>query len=252
MPFEKSPDLRHLVGALKTRGGHFESHGRECGQRPFITISRQAGAGGRTLARGLVERLNRLAHTSVEDSAVEPSPWQGFDRELVERIAQDHHLSTELIESLEYSSQSWLQELLTGFSLSDSAGAGEVSIVRRMAQTIRALAQAGNVVLVGYGGVFITRDMPCGIHVRVVAPLELRVEWLVKTRGIDAKHARREIEILDAQRDAFFRRYWPKHPLTPELFHLGLNSGLMNEEQMVDCVLPLVKPLLVQQPVAIH
>ncbi|HUO06716.1 MAG TPA: cytidylate kinase-like family protein [Phycisphaerae bacterium] len=254
MVLGKGPDLRQLIGALRTRGGVFESHGEEVSTRPFITISRQAGAGGHTLARGLVERLNRLAHSSmsVEDSTSGAQPWQSFDRELVERIGRDHHLSTELIESLERSSHTWLEEFFRGLGHTDSRVPGELAIVRRAAQTIRALAQGGYVVLVGLGGVFITHNMPGGIHIRVVAPLEARVQWEVKSRNITEKQARREIEIMDAERDAFFRKYWPNKQLAPELFHIALNSGMMNEEQMVDCVLPLVKPLIAGSRTVVH
>jgi cytidylate kinase len=247
MVLGKGPDLRTLIGALRTRGGVFDTHGEEVSTKPFITISRQAGAGGHTLAHGLVERLNRLAHssTSVEESSLGLPTWQCFDRELVERIGRDHHLTTELVQSLEHSSHTWLEDFFRGLGHTDSRIPGELAIVRRAAQTIRALAQGGYVVLVGFGSVFITHGMPGGIHIRVVASLEARVEWEAKSRKVPEKQARREIEIMDAERDAFFRKYWPNKQLAPELFHIALNSGMMNEEQMVDCVLPLVKPLIV-------
>ena len=244
----KSLDFRQLIGDLRTGGGHFESSPSSAGRRPFVTISRQPGAGGETLANALVERLNRLVYTPADEPSMQSALWQSFDRELADRVAHDHHVSRDLIQSLEYSGQSWLQELFTGISLSDSAGAGQMAVVSRLATTVRALAEAGDVVLVGHGSVFITHNIPGGIHVRVVAPMDARIKWTMEHRGLDERHARRDIEILDAQRDAFFRRYWPNQPLAPELFHLALNSGRMDEEQMVDSILPLVKPLVANAP----
>jgi hypothetical protein len=45
--------------------------------QPFVTISRQAGAGGRSFARGLAARLNELDPGGL--------PWTVWDNELVER-----------------------------------------------------------------------------------------------------------------------------------------------------------------------
>src|SRR5438067_6689534 len=50
---------------------------------PAITISRQAAAGAVTIARLLVDELNKNP---------EPSPWAVFDRNLVEKVLEDHEL----------------------------------------------------------------------------------------------------------------------------------------------------------------
>ena len=50
-----------------------------------------------------------------------------------------------------------------------------ISIVNNDINGVRALAEVGRVIIVGRGGVFITRDLPGGIHVRLVAPREWRV-----------------------------------------------------------------------------
>src|SRR5579864_8666373 len=110
----KSLDLRQLAGALRTRGGHFETPHADAFTKPFVTISSQAGSGGHTLALGLVERLNRFVHLSPDDPTASMHPWQSYDRELVQRIAQDHHLSTDYIESLNHSAHTWLEEFFRG------------------------------------------------------------------------------------------------------------------------------------------
>src|SRR5687768_505403 len=59
---------------------------------PFVTISRQCGAGGKSLAEALVKRLNA--------SSTGPNTWTSWDRELVEKVATDHHISQELIDAV--------------------------------------------------------------------------------------------------------------------------------------------------------
>src|SRR5687768_12494457 len=145
---------------------------------PFVTISRQAGAGGRTLARLLVDRLNQIDAGNTA--------WAAWDRELVERVAAEEHVPQSVIDDLEERrAGSWLNELFAGLSLrEDPAARDRVELNRRMAGIIRAVARAGRAVLVGHGSVFATEDIPGGIHVRLVAPREHRVTQLAKARSL--------------------------------------------------------------------
>src|SRR5690606_37104 len=92
-------------------------------RRPFVTISRQAGAGAWTLAQELVAHLNEVDRGAV--------PWTCWDRELVEKVAADHNISAELVESLERGSRSWLMDLLSGFSFHE--GTDQFAVYRRVA-----------------------------------------------------------------------------------------------------------------------
>ena len=135
---------------------------------PFITISRQAGAGGRSLAQGLVRRLND-AHPGI-------LPWTVWDNELVHKVAEENHLPENLVASIEDRRPSWLHEALSGIAFEDDpANPDEFKVYRRVAVAIRALARMGRVILVGRGGAFVTRELPGGIHLRLVAPLKDRV-----------------------------------------------------------------------------
>jgi cytidylate kinase len=199
---------------------------------PFVTISRQAGSGGIKFGRLLADRLNRRQESLAH-------PWHSLDRELVQRIASDHHLSTELIDSLEKSSHSWIEEFITGLSHTDRSPS-ELAVFRRVMETMRALARAGHVILVGHAGVLMTRGMPGGVHVRLIAPFEWRVKNLAKNDGLAEADAHEKVKLLDKDRAAFIARYWPSNAARDEAFHLMLNASLLTEEQMADCVLPLI------------
>lgn len=231
--------MRQLVGSLKS--GTQETPGGAGSQsRPFVTISRQAGAGGR-FGKLLAERLNGLAHSPGQPE--QPSnQWHCMDRELVERIASDHHLSAGLIDGLEQSSHSFIAEFVKGLSLRDGGPPSDLAVVRRVAETMRALAQAGHVILVGLGGVFMTHNMPNGFHVRLIAPLEFRVRNVAQARGISLADARKKVSELDDERIGYFHAFWPDKVLTDELFHVTLNSSVVDVVQMADCIASLLKP----------
>ena len=115
---------------LALRAGSFPQHASHPSQAAplrFVTISRQTGANGWPLAERLVERLNASGQSDP--------PWTCWDRELVEKVAADHHISKQLIESLEDSGRSWLGELCSAISIADGSD-DTFRAYRRVAMTI--------------------------------------------------------------------------------------------------------------------
>lgn len=198
--------------------------------RPFVTISREGGAGGHTIGQQLVQRLNELDPGD--------DPWTLWDSALVEKVSADHHLAVELVQSLGESHHNWMEEFLS--SLSQVSDNDEAKVYRRVAMTIRALAHRGRAIIVGRGGVYITREMPGGVHVRLVAALEHRIEFMMRQFGISHQAAAERVHQLDHCRKAFFRRYWPQTVLDADVFTITLNTGLVDEQRAAEAVLPLV------------
>src|SRR5688500_896535 len=200
---------------------------------PFITISRQAGAGGRSLARQLAERLNKVDPGEL--------PWTTWDNELVEKVASEHYVPAARVEALEDERPSWFEECLAGLAL---GGLGdwpdEFKVYHSVAVTIRALAEMGRVIIVGRGGAFITRDLPGGIHIRLVAPLDYRVDAMARLLDISPAAAAHVVHERDRNRGAFYQCHWPKRSLAPESFTAAFNTAAVPPEQLVESILPLL------------
>ena len=81
-----SGNIRPVMAALKTVSipAHWHAEGQHSAL-PFVTISRQAGAGGWTLAQELAAALNIPERN-------EARRWTSWDRELVEKVADDHQI----------------------------------------------------------------------------------------------------------------------------------------------------------------
>ncbi len=226
-------DIRPILGAIRSVQAPIRTiHAEVPAPTPFITISREAGAGGRSLAERLVERLNEI----------DPGEraWSAWDRELVEKVAADHAISTRLVESLEVQTHSWIQEMLGGMSVNNDAYVDEAKIYRRVASTIRALAQVGRVVIVGRGGAYITAGMDGGMHARLVAPEPWRIDYMAKLMNVPLDVAAGEVRRLDHNREAFLKRYWPGRAHRMDMFTLTLNVSQLTEEQAVTCITQLV------------
>lgn len=224
---------RAIVGAVAAGTlKHRDAAGHQ--RPPFITVSRQAGAGGNTLKEKLARRLGAI------DKA--DPPWSGFDQELVAKVAEDHDLSSPLLETLDEANHSYVNELLRAtFNLGSSKPEPtELTVYRRVAKTVRALANAGRTIIVGRGGVFITSDLPGGVHIYLVAPLEYRVELTRKNRGLSYDDAAEWVRRVDENREAFYRRHWPQREVQPEAFHVTFNTAANDDDDMVEAILPLI------------
>jgi cytidylate kinase len=200
----------------------------------FVTISRQAGAGGLSLATELVNAINRLS----PDAQPHPEPWCAWDHDLVDKVAAEHRIPNQFIEAMEDANHRWFSEFLA--SLSTSCDPSEFKVYRRVAMTIRALAQAGRAIIVGRGGVFITQGMPGGLHLRLVGPVQFRIGQMADRLHVSLREAAAKVHEIDRNRATFYRQHWPSKNVGPETFALTLNTAQLTEPQMVACLVPLI------------
>jgi cytidylate kinase-like protein len=76
-------------------------------------------------------------------------------------------------------------------------------------ETIRniiiAAATAGHVVIVGRGGQVLLADRRDVLHVRIVAPVEQRIAYVVRREGLDAEIARKRVQAKDQARTRYMQ-----------------------------------------------
>ncbi|MGA2500202.1 MAG: cytidylate kinase-like family protein [Tepidisphaeraceae bacterium] len=229
----RSKPILAAIRSIGVAGAPLVDRGPATAVLPFVTISRQAGAGGLTVAHKLVEQLNR------RDPGEQP--WTAWDRELVQKVAEEHHIDQSLVDALEDRGPTWLEELLGGMRISETPEtASEFRVYWKTAATIRAIAQVGRCVIVGRGGVFVTANMPRGIHIRLVAPLDFRIRNYAAIFNMPVVDSEARVKELDANRAAFYRRHWPRRPLTPEAFTATFNTASVGEREVVEAVAAMI------------
>ena len=200
--------------------------------RTFVTVSRQPGAGGISFSHQLAQRLNDEGE----------GDWSAWDRELVEKVSAEHGIAKEIIETIPSRPHNWLDDFLQSFTVSpNSPDLVDRRAYKRVVMTIRALATAGHAVIVGRGGSFITDGLPGAIHLRLVAPLEYRVKHTAERDGISVMEAARRIVETDRLRTEFYHHYWPSKVISPETMTMTLNCAELSVEELVDCVVPLIR-----------
>jgi cytidylate kinase len=87
------------------------------------------------------------------------------------------------------------------------------------------LAARGDVLLVGRGGSRFLRDHPHALHVRLVAPMPVRVQRVMEHRWLREGPAKKLIAESDDQRRRFYQDYFGADWSDPLEYHLTVNTG---------------------------
>jgi cytidylate kinase len=226
---QRSPAI--LQAAIDTLNQSARGSAENCA-RPFITVSRQAGAGAVAFSHRLAERLNQ------EGSG----DWHAWDHELVEKVSSDHGIAKAVLEMIPYQSHTWFNDLVHSFSESQAGAYCDESFAyKRVALTIGALASAGHAIIVGRGARFITGSSPGGLHLRLIAPLDQRIGFIIEKFQLSIEEASDRIDEMDRNREMFYRRHWPGKTLEPQTFSMTLNASELSVDELVECVLPVIR-----------
>jgi hypothetical protein len=186
-----------------------------------LTISRQAFSGSHEIAEQLLSRI-KLDKKLGRDS------WALFDRDLVNKILEDHNLPKRverfMPEDKDHEVSGLINEIL---GLHPSLW----ELFHHTCDTILKLAKVGNVIIIGRGAHIITRHMDHVMHVRIIAPLENRIRHACRTMDISRQQAIKLIKRDEAARAAFIRSHFDEAVENEQAYHLVLNTGKLGIDE---------------------
>jgi len=196
---------------------------KEAAGFPVITISREPGSGGRIVATSLAEKLG----------------LDLFHQEIINEMAESAQVSNRILETLDEKGLSVLEEWIT--SLVDNRHLWPDQYLRHLMKVIGTIGKHGNAVIVGRGANFVLP--PKGrIRVRIVAPLDVRVENVSSNFGVSAEEAKRRIIRTESERRAFIRKYFNADITDPINYDLVLNTGTLSIEAAADAIKSASEP----------
>ncbi len=105
-----------------------------------------------------------------------------------------------------------------------------------MRNIITAAATAGHVVIVGRGGQVLLADKRDVLHVRVVAPLEQRVAYVVRREGLDPEAARRRVQAKDQARTRYMQTQYQSQHEDSHLYDLVIDTAVLPLDNAVDLI----------------
>ena len=200
-------------------------------QLPAITISREAGAGAITIGH-LVAKI--LDQRCPGDPAC---PWTVFERNLVEKMLQDHKLPAALERFMPEDAAFPLNDAVeTLLGLHPSSW----TLVEHTTHTIRRLAIIGNAILIGRGSNIISAHLPHVYNVCLVAALRERVRHVEEYYEVKPAKAAQMVHDLDKGRRRYVRQYFRTDIDDPLHYHLTINTARTGFEKVARVIANLV------------
>ena len=204
----------------------------------LITISRQYGAGGSSVAALVAERLG----------------WTVVDNDLVDRVAVRAGLSREEVADREERSPGFVEriglalaassaEILTPETAAALKPMEEPRLVEVTERVVREVAAQGRVVLVGRAAVAVLARMPEALHVRVVAPRPERIREAMTRLRVDAREAERMVDASDASRARFQHDHYGRDWADPAGYAMVLNTASLGYDGAADLIVARAKAM---------
>lgn len=197
---------------------------------PVITISREMGCSGTQVTQMLVNELNYRYEFKGGD------PWRWIGKEEIQNAAA-HALNLppeEISYVMEAQKKTMMDDILHSFS--NKYYKSDRIIRKTVKDVIRSIACNGRVVILGRGGVAITRDIPRSLHINLEAPLEWRTLRIAEKMQIDVKEAEEFVLSIDKKREEF-RDYFGGKNTDYTRFDISFNSMTLTVREIVDVII---------------
>ena len=196
---------------------------------PVITISRQYGCYATTISKILAAKI----------SLNSPIPWDFITKEIIEDSAKKLDVEEEHIAHIFGADEKkFLGDLIVSFS--NKKYKRDAVIIRTIRSIVRKYAEQGNCVIVGRAGCIIAEDIEKSLHVRIVAPLEFRINSVKNRMGISEKEAVKNVEETDKKRTLFMKFFKGNKP-DDEIFDLMLNREKLSNDEIVETIYRLAQ-----------
>jgi cytidylate kinase len=200
-----------------------------------ITLSRQFGAGGKTLGKRVADTLG----------------YTFADEDIIQLIAEKAKVSPGWVESVEKEAGGRLSRIvnrmvskpLVDRVLKDERGYIDEQIyIDYLVILINQMAEEDNVVFLDRGSQYILNDLPEAYHVLLINTLENRIQFMMDHYDMSAKRAAQIVRNEERRRTNLYRKIGKQDYDQPELYHLVLNMARINLDEATDLILRLVSP----------
>ena len=186
-----------------------------------ITISRQFGAGGKTLGQMIANELG----------------YAFADSNIIQRVAKEANVSTKFVESVEKEAGGKLSRFISKMVskplvdrvIKDERGyIDEEMYLDYLVLIIAQIADEGDVVIMGRGSQYILDDHPDAYHLLLIDEFENRVKFMMQHYDLSQRRATQVVNNEDKRRMNLYRKLGKTDYDQPSLYHLVLNMSKIN------------------------
>jgi cytidylate kinase len=213
----KSRSLQQIVEGQAQRWQLAQKEPPETPKAPVITISREPGSGGSIIAEMLATQLK----------------LDLFHQKIIHGIAESAQVHLRVLQTLDEKGMNVLEEWIS--SLVNERHLWPDEYLKHLMKLVGIIGRHGGAVLVGRGGNFILPPEN-RLRVRVIAPMQVRIENVSRQYGVSKDEAKRRIIRTESDRRAFIRKYFNADIIDPIHYDLTVNTAILGMEGAVRAI----------------
>lgn len=180
---------------------------------PFLTLSRSYGCRAAPLAELLVTKIAELSTSKINQG------WQILNKEILDEAAEELRLVPHQLETMLETRSTGASQMLSAFASGSTPTDSKISHV--LEDVFNHHAMDGKVIIVGRAGAQLTRKLANGLHIRLSARQEWRVQQIAAKYEMSHADALARVAEMDMKRAAW-------------LGHVG---GNITDDQVYDMIL---------------
>jgi len=186
-----------------------------------ITISRQLGSLGTEIAQGAAEKLN----------------YEYIDKKRIEQALSKYGVLAPEVEKFDEKKPSFWDSFLLQ----------KKRFLHSLEAVIYDFARNGNVVIVGRGGQVLLQNLLGVLHVRIIAPFEVRLKRILTAEGGDERKAGRILSRSDRDSAGFLRSFFEVDWEDRTLYDLMINTEKLAMETAVKLIVESISSPEIQE-----
>ncbi len=194
---------------------------------PVITISRDFGLPANLCATDLAELLTKM-------EGGDNDPWRVISKEILDESAKELGLTPEKIEYIfKFEKRTAIDEILEAFS--SKYYKSERKIRKTISEVIHSFGERGRVIIVGRAGATILQDIRNALHVKLIAPLDYRIEGVSRRHKVSHNEAKKLTLDMDKKR-AMLRKDFAGKRISDVDYDLIFNCETISCEELVQLI----------------
>ncbi|MEA1946615.1 MAG: cytidylate kinase-like family protein [Thermodesulfobacteriota bacterium] len=198
-----------------------------------ITISKEFGTESEKVASQAAQRLG----------------YEYIGEHLISEIAKELHISESEAEMFRKTSQSRILRFVDRYTCSliqkvvdrEHGCLDDKNYYETTKKLVQNVYEAGNTIILGWGGQCILRGKPNTLHVRLVKDEETKIKEVMQNRNLEHKAAKTLIEREESDLRAYIEHYFNEDWNAAHLYDLIIDMGKTSVEKAVDLICDNVK-----------
>jgi len=213
---------------------YLESISEQKFEGPVVTIAREFGCPSKKMAAKLASRL-----TEINSPLAKKLEWRWISKEILDESARQLNMDPAEIQYVfRYEKRGVFDDILSSYS--KKYYKSDRKIRNTIARVIRNIASEGNVIIVGRGGVAITREIEKSLHIHLEAPIGWRALRISEKFCLTQEEATKYARDIDNKRKAF-RDYFHGKGSDYSRFDVVFNAMTLTIDEIVEGTIAMLK-----------